>query len=318
MLAKASAPCAEFTSSVLCDREAGCHYCRYKPSPLAEGGCFETSSMFACPRRPACTRVTDEYRGHEYGPLEWISIGVFIAVLLAIAAVVRRPMQRKTSARTAPAAAAVTAPSSFTTTSAQTLEEPLLADAAHAAPAVRQWKLRACGRALAGLIVVVALFIMAYAPSPPLFSVCDVRWNVLEAEKSVVDFVNVELTVSIWNPNRFDLDLDGAQGHLLLHAGGLADFDWKPTRGEAKIRSGHVLDTRVVVKVQATALREMVDFFAQWVSGQNIILTLNLGAYFSLHMLFGLHTPRMSLGSDLQLNLTQVDRLLCTCNDPSY
>ena len=167
------------------------------------------------------------------------------------------------------------------------------------------------------LLCIVAL---AISPTGPEFTVCDIRWDIGSLKPDdATDKSNkgvhilAELSLSIWNPDRFDLDLRAAKGDINFHNGVLARFNWEPRGGELRVSSGHVADMRAVISVDWNALQQVPNLLIDWASVQGIVFSLDASAFLSLRVL-GMETPRLSLGAtDILIPLNDANRNLCRC-----
>jgi hypothetical protein len=171
------------------------------------------------------------------------------------------------------------------------------------------------------LLVLVALGLVLSPVNAPI-AVCDIRWDLAELKdaahqgKKNVE-IAVDVSVSLWNPNRFSIEMGGVSGLLYVHETEVARLNWSPVRGSLlHVEPGNVRDFRLVVEVRWEAIVAIPALVVDLMSVEGIVLELTMKKFFRLNI-FGVETAPIRLGPERDLlYLNQVDRGLCRCQVP--
>lgn len=340
--------CSSALDSKTCSTLVDCYWCGDLFENQGSYHCYE-GSLWKCPRRPECQRAIQEYWGCRMGaPNAYVLIFTFSCFVLILLILKRRcdhSFSKKHHTRIYLSAEL----EDFLVLDENSTTELMRASSDFENTEIRcsqEWSLytkRSLGSTFKRLCTCFFLFLLlllsllsfillVLSPTNPSFTVCDIRWDLTSIEKVKASSNNTssdyllnrdsnerisllaEVSLSIWNPNRFDIDMNSAKGKILFHEGAVARFNWEPKNGIVSISSGHVYDTRFVIEVEDwNAIRKVPNFLEDWISVQGIVLSLQYSAFLYLTVI-GLQTPRFALSADsIDFPLNQANRDLCRC-----
>jgi hypothetical protein len=346
---QSSPPCSSAHDEKSCETLSECYWC----GDLVEKfswKCFE-GSLWKCPRRPECQRAEEEYWGYRIGDPSPLIIVISFTCFILTALLFKRkcadkPLQKQKLFQQQQRLLCSNDSHLLNTPlildgSESELDEyvvlnqiPPLHDPwestnqAGTAPIVRTVR-KQVSRVLllfACAVSTLCFITLLMSPAPPVFTACDIRWDLGSVQQTRNDgngggdrdekgrvHILAEISISIWNTNRFDLDVAAAKGEIYFHDGKFARFHWEPRNGLVRISAGHVYDTRVVMSVDWDAVEKVPSLIEDWASADGIILSLDANAYMSFRIL-GVETPKLFLGAGgILLPLNQADRNLCRC-----
>lgn len=199
----------------------------------------------------------------------------------------------------------------------------------------RGWRRRLVFKAavtltVAPLVFFGCLMLLLSIPTAPTFDVCDARWDLTSVHKfertdagtGTKDTgirLKAELHISLYNPNRFDVDLARAKGVIAFHRGTVATFEWVSRIEElTPIPAGSVFDSRLVVTVEKLKIDQVEQLVADFVTPQGVVLQLNAEFFVSLKVHGVPLTPRFAISDNgIMLVLNQIDDSLCKCGKHS-
>ena len=178
-----------------------------------------------------------------------------------------------------------------------------------------------------------ALLLIISFPSPPVFSTCDVRWDVtamhppregtatyaarLPSLSPTSKYkLRAEVQTAVYNPNRFDILMSRASAVARFHNGPFADIEWMSRSGELEtIPAGSVWDSRFVLTMEHMDAAELERVAMAFFTPEGIVVTINSEVFVSLR-LWGLTlTPRMFIAQKgVQVPLNDANSALCKCD----
>jgi hypothetical protein len=175
------------------------------------------------------------------------------------------------------------------------------------------------------LILVSCIVLLLSVPTPPTFDVCDTRWDITTLHKfetkgddGETNFglrIKAEIHVSVFNPNRFDIDLSKADGVLTFHKGAIATFSWASTGSDlTPLPAGTVFDARVIITVEKLNVLTVEQLVEDLIKPSGIVLQLNANFFVSLKIGPIPLTPKLAISDPgILLILNQADDTYCKC-----
>lgn len=175
-------------------------------------------------------------------------------------------------------------------------------------------------RSLVGFTLLVSMLCMmtlVLSPADAVITICDFRLDLGSlkqdnARTGKMVQILAELSVSIWNPNHFDVETYGAKGTVLFQQGAVARFHWEPRDGIFLISSGHVADVRITIAIDWNSVADIPLLLEEWATKDGVVMSLETAAFLRVR-LFGLNSPRLSLPSTSALHFNDANRDMCLC-----
>lgn len=325
-----SSVCQKQASCKECYEHLACHWCPETMACHSWGSVYGCSVGASCYTRSSCVRGEPEWIGYAQPPsVLWVFFGFTLASIICCFVCWLSTCYHSYQAIKACRGAATERQRDIQLATATDVgliqveaQDSRLARSRLALAPMRllesciwrgYWPSLACCVLLILLLTFSGVFLVLFSPHYPLSSICynGVDWNVVV--KDVASFyssryyANFELLLSLYNPNRVDLNLTSMRGivHFPASQGGTTQEVGTITLGDFVAKAGCVTDTIGTLSFNMDRWSGL-DMGGAYEAGH-----LEIGIDLSLAFEVSAHRMPLSWASTMQL-----DRMIVNVNDP--